>query len=88
MIMPLSGVSIASKYDEVKFEGEGTFDSSALGSEETLSIMAPHQNTTAPCQRGLNMNASLKSGIVTIAVSYSPFSWPSKRPRSAILKQK
>ena len=79
MIVPLFGVTISCKYDELKFEGGGTFDTNTLGSVETLSIMAPHQKTTAPCQRGFNSNAPLKSGIATIAVSYSPFLWPFKK---------
>ena len=78
MIVPLFGVTIKCKYDEVTFEGGGPFDNTTVGSEETLSIMAPHQKTTAPCQRGFNINAPLKSGITTIAVSYSPFLWPFK----------
>ena len=43
MIVPLFGVTISCKYDEVTFEGEGPFDNTTVGSEETLSIMAPHQ---------------------------------------------
>ena len=78
MIVPLFGVTISCRYDEVKFEGEETFDTNTLGSEDTLSIMGPHQKTTAPCQRGFNIKAPLKSGIVTIGVSYSPFLWPFK----------
>jgi hypothetical protein len=78
MIVPLFGVTISCGYDEMKFEGEETFDTNTLGSEETLSIIGPHQKTTAPCQRDININAPLKSGIVTIGVSFSPFLWPFK----------
>ena len=78
MMVPLFGVTISCKYHDVEFEGGGTLDSSAGGAEEMLSIMAPHQTTTAPCQKGITMNAPLKSGIVTIAVNYSPFLWPFK----------
>ena len=78
MIVPLFGVTIACKYHDVEFEGGGTLDSNAAGSEETFSIMAPYQKTTAPCHKGFDMNAPLKSGTVTIAVAYSPFLWPFK----------
>ena len=78
MIVPLFGVTIACKYHDVEFEGGGILDNTAAGSEETFSVMAPHQKTTAPCQKGINMNASLKSGIVTIGVNYSAFLWPFK----------
>ena len=78
MLVPLFGVTISCRYDEVKFEGAETVDTKTLGSEETLSMMGPHQKTTAPCQRASNTNAPLKSGIVTIGVSYSPFLWPFK----------
>ena len=78
MIVPLFGVTISCKYHDVEFEGGGTLDNSATGSEEMLFVMAPHQTTTAPCQKGITMNAPLKSGIVTIAVNYSPFLWPFK----------
>ena len=78
LIVPLFGVTIACKYHDVEFEGGGTLDSNAAGSEETFSIMAPYQKTTAPCQKGITMNAPLKNGAVTIAVSYSPFLWPFK----------
>ena len=78
MFVPLFGVTISCKYHDVEFEGGGTLDNTAAGSEEMLFVMAPHQTTTAPCQKGMNMNAPLKSGIVTIAVNYSPFLWPFK----------
>jgi hypothetical protein len=78
MIVPLFGVTIACKYHDVELEGGGTFDNTAAGSEETFSMMAPHQKTTAPCPKEINMSAPLKSGTVTIAVSYSPFLWPFK----------
>ena len=78
MLVPLFGVTISCKYHKVEFEGGGTLDNNAAGSEETLSIMAPRQKTTAPCQKGINMSAPLKSGTVTIAVNYSPFLWPFK----------
>ena len=78
MIVPLFGVTVACKYHDVEFEGGGTLDNAAAGSEETFSVMAPHQKTTAPCQKGINMKAPLKSGIVTIAVKYSAFLWPFK----------
>ena len=78
MIVPLFGVTISCKFHDVEFEGGGTLDNNAAGSEETFSIMAPHQKTTAPCQKGINMNAPLKNGAVTIAVNYSAFLWPFK----------
>jgi hypothetical protein len=78
MIVPLFGVTISCKYHDVEFEGGGTLDNTAAGSEDMLFVMAPHQTTTAPCQKGLNMTAPPKSGIVTIAVNYSPFLWPFK----------
>lgn len=78
MIVPLFGVTISCRYDEVKFEGEETVDTKTLGSEETLSLMGPYQKTTAPCQRGVNITTPLKSATVTIAVSYSPFLSPFK----------
>lgn len=78
MIVPLSRVAISCRYGEVKFEEEKTVDTKSLGSEETLSAMGPHQRTTASCERDLNIHARLKSGIVAIGVSYSPFLWPFK----------
>ena len=78
LILPLFGVTIACKYHDVEFEGGGTLDSNAAGSEETVSMMAPYQQATAPCLKGFEMNAPLKSGTVTIAVSFSPFLWPFK----------
>ena len=78
MIVPLFGVTIACKYHDVELEGGGTLDNTAAGSEETFSMMAPHQKTTAPCPKEINMTAPLKSGIVTIAVNFSPFLWPFK----------
>ena len=78
LIVPLFGVTIACKYHDVEFEGGGTLDSNAASSEETFFIMAPYQKTPAPCQKGFDMNAPLKSGTVTIAVNYSPFLWPFK----------
>src|SRR5262249_15771915 len=53
VLVPLFGVTISCRYEEVKFEGEETLDTKTLGSEETLSMMGPHQKTTAPCQRGV-----------------------------------
>ena len=76
LILPLFGVTIACKYHDVEFEGGGILDSNAAGSVETFSVMAPYQTITAPCQKGVDINAPLKSGTVTIAVSYSPFLWP------------
>jgi hypothetical protein len=78
LIVPLFGVTIACKYHDVEFEGGGTLDNTTADSEEMFFVMAPHQQTTAPCQKGIIMNAPLKSGIVTIAVNYSPFLWPFK----------
>jgi hypothetical protein len=78
MIVPLFGVTIACKYHDVQLEGGGTLDNTAADSEEMFPVMAPHQKTTAPCQKGITMNAPLKSGIVTIAVNYSAFLWPFK----------
>ena len=78
MIVPLFGVTIACTYHDVEFEGGGTLDNTAAGSEDTFSMMAPHQKTPAPCQKGINMTAPLKSGTATIAVNYSPFLWPFK----------
>ncbi len=78
MIVPLFGVTISCKYHDVEFEGGGTLDNTAAGSEDMLFVMAPHQTTTAPCQKGMNMTAPPKSGIVTIAVNYSPFLCPFK----------
>lgn len=78
MIVPLFGVTISYRYGEVKFEGEEMVDTKSLGSEETLSLMGSHQKTTAPCQRGLNIHAPLKSGIVALEIYYSPFLWPFK----------
>lgn len=77
MLVPLFGVTIVCR-EEGKFEGGGTFDNKTDGSEETLSIMAPHRKATAPCHRGFNITAPLESGMVTIGVSYSPFLWPFK----------
>jgi hypothetical protein len=78
LILPLFGVTISCRYDDVKLEGEETFDTKALGADETLSIMGPHQKTTAPCQKDVSLPAPLKSGTVIIGVSYSPFLWPFK----------
>jgi hypothetical protein len=78
MIVPLFGVTISCKYHDVEFEGGGTLENAAAGSEEMFFVMAPHQATTAPCQKGINVNAPLKSGMVTIGVNYSPFLWPFK----------
>ena len=78
MIVPLFGVTIACTYHDVEFEGGGTLDNTAAGSEDTFFIMAPHRKITAPCPKEMNMNAPLKNGTVTIAVSYSPFLWPFK----------
>ena len=78
MMVPLFGVTIACKYHDVELEGGGTLDNTAAGSEETFSVMTPHQKTTAPCPKEMNMTAPLKSGTITIAVSYSPFLWPFK----------
>jgi hypothetical protein len=77
MLVPLFGVTVVCK-EEGKFEGGGTFDNKADGSEETLAMMAPHRKATAPCHRGVTLNAPLESGAVTVAVSYSPFLWPFK----------
>ena len=78
MIVPLFGVTIACKYHDVEFEGGGTLDNSTAGSEDTFFIMTPYRKITAPCQKGINVNAPLKSGIVTVAVNFSPFLWPFK----------
>jgi hypothetical protein len=78
LILPLFGVTIACKYHDVELERGGTLDTNAAGSEETFPMMAPYQKTTAPCQKGFDMNAPLKRGTVTIAVSFSPFLWPFK----------
>ena len=78
MIVPLFGVTIACKYHDVEFEGGGTLDNTAAGPEETFSVMAPHQKTTAPCQKRITINAPLRSGTATIAVNYSAFLWPFK----------
>ncbi|THJ24755.1 MAG: hypothetical protein CAF45_004245 [Nitrospira sp. CG24E] len=78
MIVPLFGVTIACKYHDVEFEGGGTLDNNAAGSEETFFLMASYKKITAPCPKDINMTAPMKSGIVTIAVSYSPFLWPFK----------
>ena len=78
MIVPLFGVTISCRYDEMKFEGEETFDTNTRGSEDILSLIGPHQKTTAPCQRDIDLHAPLKSGVVTIGVSFSPFLWPFK----------
>ncbi len=78
MIVPLFGVTIACKYHDVEFEGGATLDNNAAGSEETFFLMASYKKIPAPCPKDINMTAPLKSGIVTIAVSYSPFLWPFK----------
>jgi hypothetical protein len=78
MVAPLFGVTIFCRYDDVTFDGEATVDQTPVGSEETLSILVPHQKTTAPCQRTFDSTAPLKSGRVTIAVSYFSFLWPFK----------
>ena len=78
MVVPLFGLTIACKYHDVEFEGGETLDNNVAGSEDTLSVMAPHEKLSAPCPKEINMTTPMKSGIVTIAVSYSPFLWPFK----------
>ena len=78
MVVPLFGVTIACTYHDVEFEGGGTLDNTAAGSEETFFLMASYKKNPAPCPKEINMTAPMKSGIVTIAVSYSPFLWPFK----------
>ena len=77
MPVPLFGVTISCREEGI-FEGGETFDNKTGDSEETLTIMAPHRTTTAPCHRGFNINAPIESGTVTVGVSYSPFLWPFK----------
>ena len=78
LIVPLFGVTIACKYHDVEFEGGETLDTTTADSEEMFFVMAPHQQTTAPCQKRITINAPLRSGTATIAVNYSPFLWPFK----------
>ena len=77
-ILPLFNVNISCHLDNVLLLDGGRFSNGAIKTEQTLSIMVPHQKTTAPCHRAIYTDSPATRGIVAIAVSYYPFLWPIK----------